>query len=265
MAVKCGWASCSEHDSAYGAAGDQKNGKEVKTGNWYYFNQNVVLRWKNDKLAHKFAQIVQKICDNNKVGYSQDTRTGLYTQLSKCGWNPDKITKKCNTDCSAMIAAAVNAVGVKVNKNMYTGNEVQCLLETGKFVRYKNKHYRKSSNYLCEGDIIVNTHEHTIAVLEYGKYGKAERIYYPTIAIEKGDNSPQVRKLQKILNIMINKKHISGTKCDVDYDYGKQTKKLCKLAQKYLKSQGHYNDSIDGACGSNTEKGLKWYYIKYIK
>ena len=122
MAIKCGWASCSEHDSAYGAAGDQKGGREVKTGPWYQFGQDTILRWKDPKLAHKFAVKVAKICKNDKVGYSQDTRTTLYTQLKKCGWDPDDIERKCNTDCSALQGAAINAVGVKVSPNLYTGN-----------------------------------------------------------------------------------------------------------------------------------------------
>ena len=45
MSVLCGWASTSEKGTKNGVKGDQ-TGKEVKTGAYYNFGQNQVIRFK---------------------------------------------------------------------------------------------------------------------------------------------------------------------------------------------------------------------------
>ena len=56
----CGWASIDEHGhTRNGKAGDQ-TGREVKTGNWYDFGQNVIIRFKNRDKAKKEAKIAKQ-------------------------------------------------------------------------------------------------------------------------------------------------------------------------------------------------------------
>ena len=166
MSIKCGWASIDEHGRASGGAAGDQTGLEVKVGSWYYFRQNCVLRFKDRSKAAKAAEICRGIANNNKVGYDQSQRTTLYSELARVGWNPAKITKPVETDCSAMVAAIVNAVGIKVSKDLWTGNMRSALYNTGAFYLYTGTSYTQSDRLLMTGDIILNEASHVIMALE---------------------------------------------------------------------------------------------------
>lgn len=72
MSVKCGWASIDERGRASGGKAGDQTGVEVKIGNWYYFRQNLILRFKDRSKAKKAAQICRGIANNNNVGYDQN-------------------------------------------------------------------------------------------------------------------------------------------------------------------------------------------------
>lgn len=179
--IKCGWASIDEKGHARGGKAGDQTGKEVKVGGWYDFSQNVVIRFKDRAKAKKAASICKKICSNNKVGYDQNQRTTLFDELKKADWDPDKISKKVETDCSAMLAAVCNAVGIKVNKNWWTGNMVAaCKAHPKEFEILTRAKYLNSDKYLKTGDMIVNTARHTIMALEDGSaYGSAPKVTAP--------------------------------------------------------------------------------------
>jgi hypothetical protein len=216
MSIKCVWASIDENGHGRnGKAGDQ-TGKEVKVGYWYNFGQNYVLRFKDRAKAKKAVEVEVIIANGNQVGYDQNQRTTLYAQMVKHKWNPDKIDK-CETDCSALQAVGVNAAGIKVSKDIYTGNMVQALKGTGEFIVLKDKKYLTSDKWLMKGDIIVNTNEHTIMACEDGsgvvaqkKKAKKAKGYtgeMPKLIehkdgkyIAKGDKSPNVKLLKEFLS-----------------------------------------------------------------
>lgn len=167
MSVSCGYASIDERGLASGGkAGDQS--EEVKIGPWYYFGQNVVLRFKSRTLAKKASEVCRKLANNNHVGYDQSQRTTLYEEMKRVGWNPDKIAKDVETDCSAMIAVICNAVGITVSKDIWTGNMKRVMMSTGYFQEFTGSTYCKSDKYCRYGDIILNEQEHVIMALEDG-------------------------------------------------------------------------------------------------
>lgn len=172
MTVMIGHASIDENGKiAGGTAGDQ-TGKEVCTRAWYSKPWICVIRPKDSADAEKIAKAMEQACANDKIGYDQYQRTTLFTQAKACGWDLSKITVPCETDCSALVAVCVNAAGISVSKDIYTGNEKSALLATGKFVAYTSSDYTGSSSKVKRGDILLGT-GHTAIVLSTGPSANA--------------------------------------------------------------------------------------------
>jgi len=167
MAVKMGHASIDERGRASGGAAGDQTGREVFTRDWYSKPWIAVIRPKDAATAEKMAKAMEAACANNNIGYDQSQRTTLYTQAKAAGWNLAAIKTKCETDCSALIAVCVNAAGISVSKDIYTGNEKQALLNTGKFTAYTESKYTASSDYLKRGDVLLGS-GHTAMVLSSG-------------------------------------------------------------------------------------------------
>ena len=231
MTIKCGWASIDERGrSCGGKAGDQ-TGREVKIGNWYNFGQDVVIRAKSAKVAAKMAKACKSLCRGNYVGYDQDQRTTLYEQLEKLKWDYSKLKKKCETDCSAFMACVARCAGVKVSKNIWTGNMVAAFKATGKFKILTSAKYLTSDKYLKTGDIIVNQATHVIMALEDGSKAKGYTGSYPSLPTKgyicKGDKGTRVTNLQK-----------------------------------FLKWYGVYSGEVDGIAGAGTDKAIREFQRK---
>lgn len=170
--------------SSYGntRAGDQSGGREVSTQAWYLHSKGwVVLRPVDVDAADRIASAMRAACDNQLIGYDQDTRDTLYTAIKTKGYDPAKCTVAVNTDCSALVRICCCYAGILVG-NFTTSNEASRLLETGAFKKLTDPKYTEQSAYLRRGDILVTrTKGHTVVVLTDGP--KAER------EIEKGDNT----------------------------------------------------------------------------
>ena len=235
--IKCGWASQDERGKASGGKAGDQTGKEVKVGYWYNFGQNCIIRFKKADEGRKFARVIKALCNNSCVGYDQSQRTTLYDQLQKQGFDYTKLKTKCETDCSAMIAAALACIGIKISKNAWTGNLIACCKETGKFTFYTDSIYLTSDKYLKTGDIILNTAAHVITALEdgekankqttkkpSGKYTGKLPALPPKGYIQKGDTGSNV-----------------------------------KLLQSFLKWYGVYTGSVDGSAGPKTDTAIRGF------
>ncbi len=167
MSVKIGHASIDENRKAKGGnAGDQTK-KEVCTRTWYNKPWTSVIRPKDGNVAEKIAKAMEQACSNDKIGYDQYQRTTLYTLAKANNWDLSKITTACECDCSSLVAVCVNAAGISVSKDIYTGNQQAALKATGKFNVYTESKYVGSSNYLKRGDILLGP-GHTAIVLSDG-------------------------------------------------------------------------------------------------
>lgn len=173
MAVKIGHASIDENGKARGGAAGDQTGREVCTRDWYSKNWNKVIRAKDSKIAEKIAKAMEAACANNNIGYDQNQRTTLFVQAQAKKWDISKITTKCETDCSALVAVCVNAAGVAVSKDIYTGNEANALKATGKFEILTDSKYLTTDKNLKRGDILLNEGSHTAVVLSDGANIKA--------------------------------------------------------------------------------------------
>lgn len=166
--IKIGSAGSDEHGKYTGGAAGDQTGGEVCLRDWYNRPWNVVLRPKSAYVAADMVRAMRAACVNDNVGYDQYQRTTLYTQAKAVGWDITKIAIPCETDCSALIAVCANAAGIRVSKDIYTGNMVRALKATGQFEVLMASKYLTSDQYLQAGDVLVYEGHHTAMALQYG-------------------------------------------------------------------------------------------------
>ena len=252
MSVTIGHASIDERGKANsGAAGDQTK-KEVYSRTWYSKPWHTVFRPKSADAAEKIAKAMEQACANNNIGYDQYQRTTLYTLAKAAGWNISKVAKKCETDCSALVAVCCNAAGIAVSKDMYTGNEKSLLTKTGAFTVYTASKYVGSSDYLKRGDILLGN-GHTAIVLSNGAKvttattSKPAATTKPKQKIATGTAEKLSKPLAgtyKVTADSLNVRNSAGTNAAVLVVIPKDTK---------VQNYGYYTEY----------NGTKWLYIQF--
>lgn len=237
MAVYVGSARIDENGKAYnGKAGDQ-NGKEVMTQKWYLSSKGWrVVRAKSREVALKIAQCMDAACKNSKIGYDQWQRHTLYNNAKAVGFDVSKVTKACETDCSALVRVCCAYAGITgIPESFRTGNMVDNLIKTGAFVELKGSKYTTQSAYLGLGDILITrTSGHTVVVLDDGPaYEGAINIpeKEPTLGdrlLKHGAEGSDVKTLQMYL---VGLGYDVG-KYGIDGDYGDSTELAVMAFQK---------------------------------
>ena len=173
--------SGSDENGTYkgGKAGDQ-TGKEWRMRNWYSRPWKCVLRYPDQKVALKIAQLSIDAALNDHIGYDQSQNRTYLAQLKTVGWEPSKITVDCEADCSAGVCANVTAaghlLGIKALQNhtgTYTGNMRNALVKAG-FQLLTDSKYLTNGNYLLPGDILLNDGAHTATNVTIGKKVKGD-------------------------------------------------------------------------------------------
>lgn len=258
MAVKIGHASISENGNAgwdgKAKAGDQ-TGKEVCTRDWYNKPWTAVIRPNDAAVAEKIAKAAEQGAANNNIGYDQSQRTTLYTQAKACGWDLSKIKTACETDCSAFVAVCVNAAGIAVSKDIYTGNELSALKNTGKFTVYTSSAYVGSSDQLKRGDILLGS-GHTAIVLSNGsKVGGASQ---PSTPAPAAPAAPATKVTAKDYAEKKDSKlagtYQATTDCHLRTGAGTGKASLFVIPSgTKVKNYGYYS----------TVSGTKWLYIQF--
>lgn len=165
MSVMIGHASIDERNNARGGQAGDQTGKEVYIRSWYNHPWNKVIRPKSKKVAEKMAKAMEAACKNDNIGYDQSQRHTLYEQAKAKNWNIAAVNKKCETDCSALVAVCVNAAGIPVPGSIYTGNQAAALEGTGQFKILTDAKYTQSANHLKCGDILLKEGSHTAIVV----------------------------------------------------------------------------------------------------
>lgn len=178
MAVKIGSARIDERGKTTGGTAGDQRGNEVSTQNWYLHKKGwILLRAKDPKVRAAIAVAMQAACNNNKIGYDQNQRLSLLTQVKSRAYDPARATAACETDCSALVRVcilyALNAVGMDVTKydpgNFRTATQVKMIMATGLFDKFTDDDHCRSSKKLAIGDILVTkTSGHTVVVLGNG-------------------------------------------------------------------------------------------------
>lgn len=196
MAVKIGHASIDENGRATGGKAGDQTGKEVCFSTWWNDGWTALVRPSKKSVANKIVKACKAGVKNNKIGYDQSQRTTLYKEAEKVDFDLSKVSTACEADCSAFVSVCVNAAGVKVSKDIYTGNMVKALEATGAFKVYKGSKYLTSSDYLKAGDILVAEGKHTVIVLEDGAK-VASKTTTTTTKTSTNSNSSVAEKFSK--------------------------------------------------------------------
>lgn len=252
-----------------GKPGDQ-TGTEWYLRTWYDFSPNVVLIHPDDKVNNLVADMAVSGAKNDAIGYAQDTRTGFYKQLSLVKWIVSKIKVKCNSDCSAGVAAIVHGAGVRlgdkklaaVSKDCYTGN-LRAALKAAGYKEYTASKYLTGDAYLPKGAVILNERRHVTIQTSNGAKAGGKPASSSTASFAKPSAS-WVKSLQTACNKAgYSKQTVDGVPgpktlagCPTLYRSCKGT--VVKLLQQRLIGLGYScgSSGADGDFGSGTEAGV---------
>lgn len=173
-----------DENGAYhgGKAGDQ-SGHEAELKKWYNRPWTVVLRYSNQAVALKIAELSIAMCLNDQVGYDQDQRGTYWQQLKAAGYDPSKITTACEEDCTAGVSANVKGtgalMGIKALENLplcTSRNMRQEFVKAG-FVALTASKYLTSPDYLLPGDILLYESHHAACNITIGSNVRED--WYP--------------------------------------------------------------------------------------
>ena len=272
MSVLCGWASQDERGKASGGKAGDQTGREVKTGPWYQFGQTVVIRPQDRNKGKQMAQVMKKICNNPHVGYDQSQRTTLWAQMSRNGWNPDKITVNCETDCSALTAVVCKTIGYNISPDVWTGNLRAALARTKEFSAMTSTYYTQQSKGLRAGDIILNPARHVIMAIADGPVVKGQEGINKMIGAKlllDGSRGATTKKCE-VMAVQTGLIRDYKVKLTVTGNYNLATKAavgkhpvqpgmkgdLVKACQCILYDHGYDPNGIDGSYGPGMKKAV---------
>lgn len=150
-----------------GQAGDQ-SGDEWYLRSWYNRPWNCVIRYtKNPQVGLKLAELGCAAALNDNIGYDQYQRDTYWANLQRAGYDPSKITTKCESDCSAGVIANTRAVGhllgipaLQTISATYTG-DMRAAYQRAGFTILTDSKYTSGYGYLLPGDILLNERSHT--------------------------------------------------------------------------------------------------------
>lgn len=257
MAVYIGHASIDERGKAKGGTAGDQTGKEVYKRTWYSKPWHTVFRAKSPEIAEKIAKAMEQACANNNIGYDQYQRTTLFELAKAKKWDISKVDKKCETDCSALVAVCCNAAGVAVSKDMYTGNESAVLKGTGKFNSYIDSIYTGSSSYLKRGDILLGN-GHTAVVLTNGDKVKAVAKNATTTtkkpAATKTKQKIATGTAQKLSKPLAGTYRVTADSLNVRNNAGTTAAKMVAIPKDTKVQNFGYYSEFDGT---------KWLYIQF--
>lgn len=186
--TKIAHASGDERRKLHGGKAGDQTGKEVCIREWYNRPWNVILHWKDPIMAEKCAAVMERGCRNDKIGYDQYQRNTALAEARKVGYDMGKITKACETDCSAMVSLACIYAGVPESALYKNGNSATTstlrsrLVATGAVeVRTADK-YTKSPDHNVRGDILLYEGHHVAVQIEDGQKVKKDQQYIPDVS-----------------------------------------------------------------------------------
>ena len=197
-----------------GQAGDQ-TGTEWQIRPWYNRPWTHVLRHPDAKVREELAKLAEWAANNNLIGYDQGQRYTYRQHLKASGWDPRKITVKCEADCSSGVITNVEAVGHRLGITKlqrassvasYTGDMRLGLKGIGFEVLTASK-YLTSDKYLLRGDILLKEGSHTATNLTNGSLSGASTPSTPApstpstptttdtkYTVKKGDSTSAIAK-----------------------------------------------------------------------
>lgn len=226
-----------------GKAGDQ-TGREWQLKPWYSRPWTVVLRYPDQAVALKIAQLGIAAALNNNIGYDQWQRASYWKQLQAVGYDPSKIDAdhKCEEDCTAGVTANVRACGYifgipalqALDTSGTRSTNMRSRFVKAGFQALTASKYLTSGKYLLPGDILLYENHHAATNITLGAKVRADwhpgnaPTPAPVEGLRKGDSGPEVRAMQEALV----KAGWSFPKYGCDGDFGAETETNVKGFQR---------------------------------
>lgn len=165
-----GWASISENGTINGKKGNQTL-REVRTGYYYNFGQDVVIRFKNVVKGRKMAEITKYCCNKTFLGYGQSDRYDFFRFCSSLDWKWKDVKEaidngtapKCNTDCSMFAVTCINLVygKEKISADTTTRNLLYKTVTLNK-TNFKSLTVKQAEKKFHKGDMPLKAGKHVI-------------------------------------------------------------------------------------------------------
>lgn len=260
MSVTIGHASLDENKKVKGGAAGDQTGKEVCTRTWYSKPWSCVIRPKDGAKAELIAKAMEQACANDKIGYDQGQRTTLYTQAKAVNWDISKVTTACECDCSSLVAVCVNAAGIAVSKDIYTGNEKTALANTGAFEVLMDSKYITMAKYLKRGDILLGS-GHTAVVLTNGANAETNAAEKPNANTNTSNAAGSIKATVKakdsaknFLKSLAGTYNVTATWLNVRHGAGITKTKMVAIPKgTAVKCYGYYT----------AVSGVSWLYVQF--
>lgn len=244
-----------------GQAGDQ-NGREWQIRDWYNRPWNCVLRHPLAEVRACLATLAVKAAENDNIGYDQYNRDSYGNALADANYDPSKITKKVESDCSKGVIDNARATGYilgiealkKINAT-YTGNMRRGFEDAG-FQVLTASRFLNSGDYLLAGDILLNDAHHTCTVITNGVKSGNEAAQTVSVTMEEYEMLPMLKRTSKgkaveHLQWMLNRATYKNKKTiDEDGSFGWDT------TGRVIDFQSANGLSTDGIVGPKTWKKL---------
>ena len=253
--------SGSDENGAYrgGTAGDQ-TGKEWQLRGWYARPWTHVCRYPDRRVAEDLANLSCAAALNNNIGYDQGQRGTYWARLKEIeDYDPSKITKKCEEDCSAGVAANIKAVGYRLGiaalqgvSSAMTSRTTIAMLKAAGFEIIKDKKYISGKTYLLPGDVLLCENHHVAVNITMGANAKWQDKPKTEALIAYGSKGDAVKLMQERLLSL----RFALPKYGADGDFGSETLKALKSFQIAvgIESEGIYDAATETAlrakCGA---------------
>ena len=166
MSVIIGQASHGE--SGYRGQIPGNQGAELNRIPWHSRPWDTVIRAIDPAKRERIASAMEEAIDNRYIGYDQADRLSLYVQAHAHNWSIKSIITPVECDCSSLVAVCLNAAGIHVPPDVYTGNLAAACQATGQCRILRDKLLLDRPDYLLRGDILLNSAHHAAVVLSNG-------------------------------------------------------------------------------------------------
>ena len=201
--VKISNSGSDEHGNyKNGQAGDQ-TGKEWYIRDWYNRPWNCVLRHPLAEVRACLATLAVKAAQNDNIGYDQNQRDSYGNALKDADYDPSRITKKVESDCSKGVIDNARATGyilgieeLKKLDATYTGNMRAGFSKAG-FQVLTASRFLTSGDYLLAGDILLNDAHHTCTVVTNGSKSGNEAAQTVSVTMEEWEMLPTLKRTSK--------------------------------------------------------------------
>lgn len=205
--VRIGQATSGENGKLKGGQAGDQTGGEVGFANWSYANGDKYNSWKyvfraKDASARlKIAQAVIDACNNNHIGYDQNSpdRKSCFKAAEKVNFDLSKITTDCELTCSELANVAIAAAGLTsylpVGKAAYVDSLRTKLLSSSEFTVFTDNTYVAKSYKLLPGDILISG-SHTAIVVKIATKKTVEQLAQEVLDGKWGSGDARKKSLE---------------------------------------------------------------------